>query len=179
LSWGATLANRAASPDFVQALTSLQTILVRVDVPAGDAPAAAPTGARIVRLSGDSANAEFLGAASGVDPQVQGHGYIFAIAKNHARFLAGEAVTAYLQIPGEPLKGVTIPRDAVVRTEGKGWVYVLNDNGESFTRREIPLDHPVEDGWFVDNGITAGQHIVVTGAQVLLSEELKASMSPD
>jgi hypothetical protein len=179
LAWGTRVANRAASSDFVQALTALRIVLVRVDIPAGEAPAAVPTGARIVRLSGDSANAEFLGTASGVDPQVQGHGFIFVVPKNRARFLAGEAVTAYLTIPGEPLKGVVIPRDAVVRTEGKGWVYVLNDNGESFTRTEIPLDHPVDDGWFVANGVAPGQHVVVTGAQVLLSEELKASMSPD
>ena len=179
LAWGHKVAERAASPDFMKALTSLENVLVRADVPAGDNLSSAPAGARIVKLSGESADAEFLDTASGVDPQVQGRGFIFAISKNPSRFLAGEAVTAFLKVPGEPLKGVRVPRDAIVRTEGKGWVYILNDNGESFTRREIPLDRPAENGWFVTGSIAPGQHIVVTGAQVLLSEELKASMSPD
>jgi hypothetical protein len=67
----------------------------------------------------------------------------------------------------------------VVRTEGKGWVYVLNEGGEALTRKEIALDRPTETGWFVTRDITASDHVVVTGAQVLLSEELKASIKAD
>jgi hypothetical protein len=175
LSWGTELADRAKSSEFVESLTSMKSALVRVDMPAGEVLAAEPASARVVRLSGESADAAFVCPVSSVDPQVQGRGYIFELSANALRPLAGEAVTAYLKVPGEPVNGVIVPREAVVRTEGKGWVYVFNENGESFTRREIPLDHPTDGGWFVANGLNAGQHIVVTGAQTILSTELSGA----
>jgi hypothetical protein len=42
----------------------------------------------------------------------------------------------------------------------------------------VTLDSPLDKGWFVDGeagGVAEGDHIVVTGAQVLLSEEMKAA----
>ena len=61
---------------------------------------------------------------------MQGTGFLFLLKPNSLRLLPGEAVTALSKLPGEPLAGVIIPRDAVVRTEGVGWVYVLNEGGE-------------------------------------------------
>jgi hypothetical protein len=147
-------------------------VLVRVDLPVGET-LESPAGARIVTATGGSAEAEFLDAASGVDPQMQGRGFFFLMKPNSLRLLSDQAVTAYLKVPGEPLAGAIVPRDAVVRTEGAGWVYVLNSGGESFTRIEVALDHPLETGFFVTTGVTAGDHVVTTGAQQLLSEELK------
>jgi hypothetical protein len=51
--------------------------------------------------------------------------------------------------------------------------------GEAFTRRKIALDRPTDNGWFVTGTLKADDYIVVTGAQTLLSEELKAALSPD
>lgn len=179
LAWGPALANRDALPAFSRTLTSLDALLVRIDVPAGETISSTPAAARIVTLGGATFDADFLGAAATVDAQLQGRGFLFLVPTNSARVAAGEAVTGYLKIPGEPLSGVIVPRKAVVRAEGRGWVYVLNENGESFTRREIPLDRPTENGWFVAGAVTPAQYLVVTGAQTLLSEESKASMSAD
>ena len=66
-----------------------------------------------------------------------------------------------------------IPREAVVRTEGAGWVYVLNSAGDAFTRIEVALDHPTEAGWFVTKGVSAGDHVVVTGRAAVALLELK------
>ncbi len=88
-------------------------------------------------------------------------------------------MVGYIRIPGEPLAGVILPRDAVVRAEGAGWVYVLNSAGEAFTRIPIALDHPTEAGWFVTKGVTAGENVVVAGAQQLLSLELKSAGGED
>ena len=79
-------------------------------------------------------------------------------------------------MPGDPLTGVIVPRDSIVRLEGAGWVYVMNKGGESFTRRKIPLDRPTDAGWFVTGSLKTDDYIVVTGAQTLLSEELKAAL---
>ena len=85
-------------------------------------------------------------------------------------------MVGYLKVPGAPLDGVVIPREAVVRTKGAGWVYVSdNDTGESFIRTEVALDHPTEAGWFVTQGVVAKDRLVVNGAQQLLSIELKGA----
>jgi hypothetical protein len=175
LTYGKALAERDDLPALVQSLTSQAVLLARIDLPAGENLEAFPTGARLAALSGSSVEAEFLGAAAGVDPQLQGRGFFFLVRNNAAHLLPGEGVAGYLKLPGEPLAGVLIPREAVIRTEGKGWVYVLNKNGESFTRKEIFLDRPTENGWFNHGGVTAGDFVVVTGAQALLSVELSGA----
>jgi uncharacterized membrane protein len=175
LSWGTTVADQKDLPSFVHDLTSLETVLVRIDLPVGETLKELPAGARVVTLSGPFADAAFLEMAPSTDPQMQGQGFIFLLRPNALRLTSGEAVVGYLKIPGEPLAGVIIPRDAVVRTEGAGWIYVLNEGGEGFTRVEVPLDHPTETGWFVTKGATASDHVVVIGAQQLLSLELKGA----
>lgn len=105
---------------------------------------------------------------------MQGRGFLFQIKSNSAQIAPGEAVLAWLRVPGEPLNGVIIPRPAVVRTEGLGWVYVFEakGNGESFTRTQIALDHPTDTGWFVHaNGLAPTNYIVIDGAQRMLSAE--------
>jgi hypothetical protein len=54
----------------------------------------------------------------------------------------------------------------------------VEDGEEKFARKPVTLDSPLDKGWFVDGeggGVAEGDHIVVTGAQVLLSEEMKAA----
>jgi hypothetical protein len=173
LAWGKAVTEQPDLPTFIQSVTSLETVLVRVDVPMGETLPAPPVGARLITVSGDSLEATFLGHASNVDPQMQGRGFLFLVKPNKSRLAPGEAVTAYLKLPGEPVPGVIMPREAVVRAEGAGWVYRLNPGGEGFARIEIALKHPTEAGWFITKGVTANDYVVVTGAQQLLSLELK------
>jgi hypothetical protein len=173
LAWGNVLAGQTNLPGFVQALTSREAVLVRIDLPAGEIISNAPSAARVVALSGRSAEGQFLGSTPAVDPQAQGQGFFFLIKPNATQLSPGEAVTAFLKLPGEPVAGVIIPREAVVRAEGSGWVYSMKSDGEGLTRTEIPLDHPVDEGWFITKGVTADNYIVTTGAQQLLSIELK------
>lgn len=187
LAWGGKLANLSGDlvvppgterkpPPALNPLTD-GNVLVRLSLPAGESLDSTPETARVVPLgkNADSIIAQYYDEIPAVDPQTLMRSFLFFTTNS---LKPGEPVTGYLQTGGEPIKGVIIPRDAVVRVEGKGWVYVLNSGGASFTRTEIPLDHAVENGWFV-TAITSNDHVVVTGAQVLLSEELKASMSPD
>ena len=175
LSWGKAVADQKDLPAFVHLLTSLEAAMVRIDLPVGETLKEPPRGARVATLSGPSADAEFLEMAPSVDPQMQGQAFIFLLKPNSLRLTSGQSVVGYLKIPGEPLAGVVIPREAVVRTEGAGWTYVLNAAGDAFTRVEVALDHPTEAGWFVTKGATASDHVVVTGAQQLLSLELKGA----
>jgi hypothetical protein len=172
------VAEAAARRDTL-AIQSTKERLIRIDLPVGVTLSNAPTGARIATLSGKSAEAKFLGTASNVDPQTLGHGTIYVLQPDALGLMFGEAVTGYAQLPGAPESGVIVPDPAVVRSEGRGWVYVANGSGEAFTRTEIPLERPVAEGWFVSVGLSTNTAVVVTGAQTLLSEEMKSSLKSD
>jgi hypothetical protein len=172
-SWGKAVAERQDLPDLVQSLASLEAVLVRIDLPLGEALPSSPVGVRISRLSGQSCETDLLGPAPTMDPQFQGRGFFSLIKTNACGLSAGEVVTAFLKLAGDPVAGVIIPREGVVRVEGAGWVYVLNAAGDAFTRLPISLDTPTETGWFITRGLTSNDYVVVTAAQQLLSIELK------
>ena len=164
------------SPDFFQSLPRLEIILVRLDLPAGEAAAETPTAARLT-LPGtvQPVEVDFLGRAATTDPQVQGAGFIFVVTNAPVALTPGLAVTGFVQLPGEPARGVIVPDAAVVRSDGRVWIYV-QITGTAFARREIFLDHPAGGGCLVTNGVAAGDKVVITGAQTLLSEEHKTEI---
>jgi len=172
LAWG-NIGEQQNLAGLLQALTSLDAIIVRLDLPAGQTVQFEPTTARLVSLAGKETEARFLGRAAMVDPQLQGLGFLFLVQPNKTRLMPGQALTGFIKVPGEPMAGIAVPRASVVRAEGAGWVYVMNSDGESFTRTRIPLDRVTGAGWFVTNGITATNYLVTTGAQQLLSTEQK------
>jgi hypothetical protein len=179
LTWGKAVTEHSDPAAFLKSLVSLKKALVRIDLPGGELPPASAGSARIVSLAGNSSEGALLGPAPNIDPQSQGRGLMFLVETNTSNLAPGEAVTGFIKIRGEPLSGVVVPGAAVVRTEGSGWAYVLQGNGEDFVRVPVSLTRPVDNGWFVTNEITASNYVVTTGAQMLLSEELKGSAKPD
>ncbi len=174
LGWGKLIAERTDLPAFLRSLASLESALVRIDLPAGDSTTASPVGARIVVAAeeGTPVAAEFFGPATTIDPQNQGQGFLFLVKKASRRLMPGTALVGYLNLPGEPEGGWIVPDSCVVRHTAQGWIYVQTGD-DRFARRRIPLDHPTENGWFVQKGVGANERVVVSGAQALLSEEQK------
>ena len=60
----------------------------------------------------------------------------------------GAAVAAWLSIPGDTESGVSVPREALLRHEGEVFVYVQIGD-DTFARKEIELERPTDNGWFV------------------------------
>ncbi len=173
LAWGKTLADQTDAAGLVQSLTAMEAALVRLDLPAADNISGQPNGARLLTLAGRSVEASFLSAAPSVDPQLQGAGFFFLVKPNEAHLRPGESVMGYIKQPGELLKGVVVPREAIVRAEGTSCIYVHASGGEAFVRKAVSLEHPTEAGWLVTKGVPASAYIVVSGAQQLLSLEMK------
>ncbi len=76
---------------------------------------------------------------------------------------------------GKQTPGVIVPDSAVVWLDGKAWVYVRKD-AEHFVRRAVPVSRPAGEGWFVTKNYSAGDRVVVQGAQLLLSEEFRSQI---
>jgi multidrug efflux pump subunit AcrA (membrane-fusion protein) len=176
LGWGKAILEREDPPTFVRSLTTGEHTLVRIDLPAGESLKPPPASVRLVSLgeSEPPVAADFFDTTATVDPQTQGQGFLLLLAGKPSGFSPNAAVTGYVKVPGDSLNGVTVPRDAVIRHQGKAWIYVQSGD-EEFTRREVSLDHPTESGWFVPSGVTDKDRIIVGGAQTILSIELSST----
>jgi hypothetical protein len=171
LDWGKALADQTNLETFVQQLARGKTALVRIDLPPGEMLPAPPASAKIVALTDETklVNGAFFDATAGLNPQTQSQSFFFLVQDQPLP--SGAAVTGFLKVSGEPVDGVVVPADAVLRYEGKGWIYVQTGTNQ-FARTEIPLDRLMENGWFVSGGLTATNRIVVGGAETVLSAEL-------
>ncbi len=174
LGWGRKLAGRDDLAAFVKTLAAGEAAIVRIDLAFGESVAPTPTSVRLVVLADEehSLAAEFLDSVPSVEPQMQGSGFLCLLKGKPLPF--GTAVTGHFQIAGEAVPGVRVPRGAVLRQEGRAWVYVQIDE-RSFARRLILLEHADERGWIISGGVTDKDRIVVVGAQAMLSEELGAA----
>ena len=177
---GRALSERKDLAAFVQSLTTGESALVRIDLPAGESLKSEPAGARLVTLGENTSpiEAKFIGAAPAVDPQTQARGFLFLVEANASRLAPGAAVTGFLKLAGDAQTGVLVPRNAVVRFNGAAWSY-LQTGEETFSRVEIALGSPLTDGWFVREGLKPQDKVVTVGAQQLLSEELKGQIGGD
>jgi hypothetical protein len=174
LSWGRAIAERNDLPDLVRRLSTLEDVLVRIDLPAGAALPSEPASAQLKSLRGETAPAQFLSRAPSTAPQTQGQGFLF-LMKNSLRLAPGAAVTGDLALRDAPVPGLIVPRSAVLRHQERTWVYV-EVAPHAFQRRPVELTVPANSGWLVREGLNAGDRILVSGAQVLLSDELKSQL---
>ncbi len=175
-TWGKAIAGQPDLGAFIQSLSAYETVLVRLDLPAGELLQETPTGGRLVPPTvRQPIEARLLGRAATTDPQVQGEGFLLVATNTAARLASGLAITGLLQLPGEALRGVMVPEKALVRTAERAWVYVQT-NATTFIRQDIALEHPMTDGWFVAGGLSTNDRVVTTGAQTLLSEERKSQI---
>lgn len=151
-------------------------LLARVDVPAGDIVPATVSTANIVPLGYENRplRGQRVSLASAIDPKTQGQSFLFRVPDPALALRPGLSVTAWIQLPGTVRQGTVVPQAAVVHQGGRTWVYV-QAAANDFTRREVQLEDPTAEGWFT-RSLSAGTRVVTTGAQALLSEELKSQI---
>jgi len=172
--WGEAIARLATDPRgaFFQELAAQRALLVQLTLPAGIDPPAVGTKVAIASLNapGPRREAVLLSSAPFADPVVLGPTFLFRVAAA-PELRVGNRVRGELARGGEPRAGVAVPAPAVVFHGGKAWVYIKTGE-ETFARREIATRDEVAGGWF-DEGLVPGDAVVVSGAQLLLSEELE------
>ncbi len=181
LEWGEAISSLDATKrrEFVEELVRGDSALIRVDILPGDALAEPPKSARVLVLGREQQPIETtnITPAADVDPKTQAQGFILRVDQPPFPLRPGMALTTWLGLPEKPRAGFAIPRSAVLRHDGSAWVYVQEDE-EKFVRKPVTLDTPLdgEKGWFVaeGGGVKADDLLVTSGAQSLLSEELKA-----
>ena len=161
-------------------VAKLDRLFARVDVPVGEhVPPTVPT-ARIVGVGYENTPvlADRVGLAATADPAAQGQSFVFRLRETRLGLRPGLAVTARIGVPGPRRQGIVIPSTAIVRLAGKSYVYVQTAENE-FVRKEVTLDQPTEGGFLSTRTVSAGDRVVIQGAQLLLSEEFKSQIAGD
>jgi len=166
-----------------QRLSRRQAVLVRVDVPGGTERPQPERGAHLVAYPqvGEELAARFLGAAPDTDPQRPGWSFLFLVTGRMAPSglvgsspPPGSPVRARLATSGGALSGVRVPASALLRSEGRLFVFLSQGNGR-FERREVAGRVLPDGSAFVTEGVEKGESLVVSGAQQLLSAQRLAA----
>jgi hypothetical protein len=174
--WGTTLTQWALgdSPDELESLVSHRDCLVMISLDPGQALPpdtrtiyVGPTGER-----GQARKADFVSDAPQTDTVTQGQTFYFKAGADKLR--TGMRIQAWIP-QGATLNGVEVPDSAVIWYAGRLWVYVQDDDG-LFVRRELATHHETHEGWFATAGVRAGDKVVVSGAQMLFSEEFRTAI---
>lgn len=168
--FGDALASAATTPasDLLHRLVSGRAVVLRVTL-AADYGGAAPARITVDGPDGQPMPAQKLSASPQGDPAVQGNPWFYAAA--HA-LPVGTRTSAHVPSPGESTAALAIPERAVVWYGGQPWAYVRTAP-DRFTRRYVPGANETAQGFVVTSGFHAGDLVVMRGAQLLLSEELK------
>ncbi len=178
-TWGEALTKHALpqnTSDLLQNLISNKEVLIQTTLPFDAteprenssimiAPTAAPS---------HTIRAHYISRAPISNSTIQGKTYFYHAKTTELR--TGMQVNALSATSGEISHGVLIPNTAIIWYAGKPWVYQKSGN-DKFSRLPINTDIEVENGWFYQGSLKANDHIVTSGAQLLLSEEFKSQIT--
>lgn len=159
---------------------AFDVLIARVEVPVGTRFDESVTEARIVPVGADDVtlHGTCIGFGSGAATTDRGAVLLLRVPTAGQKLRPGAPVVAYLPAGGGAQAGVLVPRSAVVRFQGRAWVYVQTAD-DRFARRELTQAEPTELGWFAGAGLAPGERAVIAGAQVLLSEEQKGQIEQE
>ncbi len=177
--WGDTLAAWATQQpanNAFQRLLQYRDVLLQVTLPFDAAAPGKNTPLLVepIGAKGQAINASLVSASPRTDNAIQGKTYYYRAPAENLR--AGMRVATSLAAKGNAATGVIVPDTAVVWYANKSWVY-QKQGVDKFIRRQINTDieanNESNNGWFNSAGVKAGDEVVTSGAQLLLSEEFK------
>jgi hypothetical protein len=167
--WGALVAEWiAGDTPALEEILSQRRMLVQITIPA-DKSISAPKEISLAVSSGQQVAAKFVSAFPRVDPRIQGHTFLYFTAA-HSELIPGMNLIAHLAT-GKRIRGFVVPESAIVWSEGQAWIYRQVATNQ-FSRFVAATNTPVAKGFLMTKNLSAGDRVVVRGAQALLSEEL-------
>lgn len=170
LTWGGAFAEMTAAERRARIgkLVGGSAALVRAD-PLQGRDGFSPDSALVITATGALIDGTLLGTAPQAANSGLGPGYL--IWAETTALPPGLAVRVTLADSTHPVRGVLLPRSAVVRWNGLDWAYVAND-ATHFERRAVRPVALRQDGWIVGNALRANERAVVAGAEAVLAVDV-------
>jgi hypothetical protein len=171
-TWGDLIADWVLTPNskVFERLLNREDSLLLVTLPLS---ASLPDDITIIRVSRDESRdharkAYLVASAVSSDLAVQGETYYFKTETGKLR--SGMHLEAWIPKTHTTIQGVFIPQTAIVWYDGEPWVYSELDEGH-FKRKPVGNHEVTAGGVIAEQGFIENESIVITGAQILLSEE--------
>jgi hypothetical protein len=177
--WGDTLTQHATSlekSELLQNLISNQEVLIQITLPFDAAEPVQNSSIMIAPTAapGQSIRALYLSRAPASSATIQGKTYFYHAKTKELR--AGMQVNAISATTAKASDGVIIPNAAIIWYAGKSWVYKKTAD-DKFSRIPVVTDIEIGNGWFYQGNLKPDDQLVVSGAQLLLSEEFKSQIT--
>ena len=195
LQWGEALASLAFAdklPPHLAGLLTNKNVLIQISLPLSMVTPRQGASISVTPLNASVAPIQAIYVSPATQSDSNGFGKTFYYSAPADLLRIGMRVnvlTASVAIDGghKKLSGVVIPSNAVVWYAGKAWAYFKQDDDKNqdnniaenqdknivkFIRKPISTDIEVDEGWF-NQGIDDNSEVVISGAQLLLSEEFK------
>lgn len=177
--WGDTLMQHAIQPEkstLLQNLIANHEVLIQITLPF-DAPEPSPNSSIMISPTAapeQSIRAQFLSRAPASSTTIQGKTYFYHAKTRELR--TGMQVSATSTNSASVNEGVIIPDSAIIWYAGKPWIYkkIANDR---FSRVPVVTNVETGNGWFFQGNLKPNDHVVSSGAQLLLSEEFKSQIT--
>ncbi|MGE5345098.1 MAG: efflux RND transporter periplasmic adaptor subunit [Acidithiobacillales bacterium] len=115
-----------------------------------------------------------VGVSRSADPETRSFTVRIAVEDPESRLRPQMLATFGIAIP-EP-EGLAVPRSAILLEGSGSFVYVAEDH--RFRKQAVVTGASTPDELAVLEGLSAGQRVVVRGAEILESERLKAQLRP-
>jgi hypothetical protein len=156
----------------LEGLASGTVKIVRATFPLGTLTGALPRSLRILRPDPTGSGQQWTSStvwAAPADTSIPGRSLFALLDDSTGDIGEGERLDVRASRgAGEP--GVVIPRSAVVASDGGYWCF-LETGADTFERVTVATDRPVDAGYFLTSGVTAGSRVVTNGAGLLLALE--------
>ena len=196
LQWGAALAGLAFADKLPAHLANLLTrknVLIQISLPLSTSTPALGDSVNVTPLNESVAPIKAIYVSPATQSDTNGFGKTFYYSAPADLLRIGMRVNVVSDFASSDSKhGVVIPSNAVVWYAGKAWAYfktqplknavaekmenaiekASNKELVAFIRKPISTDTEINTGWF-NQGISDDSEVVVSGAQLLLSEEFK------
>ncbi len=179
LLWGESLANLAFADNLQPHLANLlarKNVLIQISLPLSSGTPKQGSSVNVTPLNESVAPIQAVYISPATQSDTNGFGKTFYYSAPGDLLRIGMRVhVVKASATSKTATGVVIPSNAVVWYAGKAWAYFKTGQDKDhvqFIRKPISTDTEVDEGWF-NQGITQDSEVVVSGAQLLLSEEFK------
>ncbi|MGN2247945.1 hypothetical protein ACFWZ3_14770 [Frateuria sp. GZRR35] len=166
-AWGDDLADMAPArrDRLLDALVRGDQVLLRAE-PLGRPDATLKVRAATLQMPhGADAPAQVLGR---LPRSTSGLAAGWLLQADAGPLVPGMVLTAQLHGEGRPVRGVLLPRAAIVRWNGLDWAYVAT-GATRFERRAVHPSAMTPAGWLVGTPFRPGERVVVQGAEALIA----------
>jgi hypothetical protein len=179
LTWGKTLTEWALASDTnkLKPFLSGQQKLLQITLPSGQ-QLAATLKTIVIDSAGNRSKAQqaqLIASAPQTDTATQGISYFFQTPANNLSI--GMNITAWIAQTNSQAAGVMIPKSALLWAMDQAFVYIKTDD-DTFSRRAISHYTLSNEGYFINEELKPDEELVITGGQMLLSEEMRGQI-PD